>query len=90
MAIKNRPEFNKFIRRVEKSSDEFRASSTEKRHSKQYRTARENLAHLVDQDSFLEFGQFAVAAQRSRRDKCTIVKESQLGPIVGQRKVMPS
>ena len=68
MAIKNRPEFQKFIRRVEKSSDEFRASSTEKRHSKQYRTARENLAHLVDQDSFLEFGQFAVAAQRSRRD----------------------
>ena len=68
MAIKNRPEFEKFIRRVEKSSDEFRTSSTEKRHSKQYRTARENLAHLVDQDSFLEFGQFAVAAQRSRRD----------------------
>ncbi len=65
---KNRPEFEKFIRRVEKSSDEFRASSTEKRHSKKYRTARENLFHLVDEDSFLEFGQFAVAAQRSRRD----------------------
>ena len=30
MAIKNRPEFEKFIRRVEKSSDEFRTSSTEK------------------------------------------------------------
>ena len=68
MAIKNRPEFEKFIRRVEKSSDEFRVSSTEKRHSKQYRTARENLTHLVDEKSFLEFGQFAVAAQRSRRD----------------------
>ena len=54
--------------RVEKSSDEFRASSTEKRHSKHYRTARENLNHLVDEESFLEFGQFAVAAQRSRRD----------------------
>ena len=58
MAIKNRPEFEKFIRRVEKSSDKFRASSTEKRHSKQYRTARENLTHLVDEESFLEFGQF--------------------------------
>ena len=68
MAIKNRPEFEKFIDRVEKSSDEFRASSREKRHSKQYRTARENLNHLVDAESFLEFGQFAVAAQRSRRD----------------------
>ena len=31
MAIKNRPEFEKFIRRVEKSSDEFRVSSAEKR-----------------------------------------------------------
>jgi acetyl-CoA carboxylase carboxyltransferase component len=68
MVIKNRPEFEKFINRVEKSSDEFRASSTEKRYSKQYRTARENLNHLVDPESFLEFGQFAVAAQRSRRD----------------------
>ena len=68
MAIKNRPEFEKFLQRVEKSSDEFRASSKEKRHAKKYRTARENLAHLIDKDSFLEFGQFAVAAQRSRRD----------------------
>ena len=68
MAIKNRPEFEKFIRRVEKSSDVFRISSTEKRHSKHFRTARENLNHLVDDESFLEFGQFAVAAQRTRRD----------------------
>ena len=68
MAIKNRPEFEKFIRRVEKSSDLFRTSSTEKRHSKHFRTARENLNHLVDDESFLEFGQFAVAAQRTRRD----------------------
>lgn len=68
MTIKNRPEFEKFISRVAKSSDEFRASSTEKRHSKQYRTARENLNYLIDEDTFLEFGQFAVAAQRSRRD----------------------
>ena len=68
MAIKNRPEFEKFLQRVKKSSDEFRISSKEKRHAKKYRTARENLAHLIDKDSFLEFGQFAVAAQRSRRD----------------------
>ena len=68
MVIKNRPEFDKFIDRIQKSSDSFRETSTEKRHSKEFRTARENLHHLIDQDSFLEFGQFAVAAQRSRRD----------------------
>ena len=68
MAIKNRPEFKKFIRRVEKSSDVSRISSTEKSHLKYFQTARENLKHLVDDESFLEFGQFAVAAQRTRRD----------------------
>ena len=30
MAIKNRPEFEKFLQRLEKSSDEFRVSSKEK------------------------------------------------------------
>jgi acetyl-CoA carboxylase carboxyltransferase component len=68
MTDKSRPEFKKFIQRLQKSSDSFRKNSTEKRHSKEYRTARENLHHLVDEDSFLEFGQFAVAAQRSRRE----------------------
>ena len=38
------------------------------RHAKGYRTARENLADLVDADSFVEYGQLAVAAQRKRRD----------------------
>ena len=68
MTIKNRPEYDKFISRIQKSSDSFRKASAEKRHSKEFRTARENLDHLIDDDSFLEFGQFAVAAQRSRRD----------------------
>src|SRR6056297_290862 len=40
----------------------------EKRHAKGYRTARENLDDLVDGGSFTEYGQLAVAAQRSRRD----------------------
>ena len=39
-----------------------------KRHAKGYRTARENVADLVDAGSFQEYGQLAVAAQRSRRD----------------------
>ncbi len=40
----------------------------EVRHTKGFRTARENLHDLVDEDSFLEYGQLAVAAQRNRRD----------------------
>ncbi len=47
--------------------DAQRPEATQKRHSKGYRTARENLADLVDADSFVEYGQLAVAAQRGRR-----------------------
>ena len=61
-------EFENFLKRLEKSQDSSRVSATEKRHSKGYRTARENLDDLVDQKSFLEFGEFAVAAQRTRKD----------------------
>ena len=32
------------------------------------RTARENIADLVDPDSFVEYGRFAIAAQRRRRE----------------------
>ena len=61
-------EFKNFLNRLEKSKDTSRVSAMNKRHDLGYRTARENLNHLVDQDSFLEFGEFAVAAQRTRRD----------------------
>ena len=56
-----------FLQRVEESLDSNRAADVEKRHESGYRTARENLDQLVDDGSFLEYGQFAVAAQRSRR-----------------------
>ncbi|MGB2287032.1 MAG: acyl-CoA carboxylase subunit beta [Porticoccaceae bacterium] len=56
-----------FHRRVEESLDDNRVADVEKRHAKGYRTARENLDHLVDEGSFVEYGQFAIAAQRNRK-----------------------
>ena len=56
--------YKEFLSRLEKSNDSNRKHATEKRHAKGFRTARENLDDLVDKGSFLEFGQFAVAAQR--------------------------
>ena len=47
--------------------DDARPDAAAKRHAKGYRTARENLADLVDDDSFIEYGSLAVAAQRGRR-----------------------
>ncbi|WP_293750522.1 carboxyl transferase domain-containing protein [uncultured Paraglaciecola sp.] len=48
--------------------DEFRLEQQQKRHQKGYLTARQNLQNLCPVDSFMEYGQMAVAAQRLRRD----------------------
>jgi len=47
--------------------DEGRPQVTERRHAQGRRTARENIADLVDPGSFVEYGALAVAAQRSTR-----------------------
>ena len=47
--------------------DEGRPEAVAKRHGLGRRTARENIADLVDDGSFVEYGALAVAAQRSRR-----------------------
>ena len=54
------------------SLDAHRADAREKRHLKGYRTARENLASLCNIETFQEYGQFAVAAQRQRQDYETL------------------
>lgn len=49
------------------TADAARPDAVAKRHAAGRRTARENLADLLDPGSFVEYGAFAVAAQRSRR-----------------------
>jgi len=63
----DRPELLAWRKRQARTLDESRAEARGKRHARNYRTARENLSDLVDPDSFQEYGQLAVAAQRSRR-----------------------
>jgi len=48
--------------------DEARPDQVERRHAAGARTARENIADLVDPGSFVEYGALAIAAQRARRD----------------------
>src|SRR4051812_2600653 len=50
------------------TEDEARREAVERRHAAGGRTARENVADLVDPGSFVEYGRFAIAAQRGRRD----------------------
>ena len=59
--------YERFIERQNRTSDEARADTVEKRHRRGGRTARENLSALTDDTPFTEYGQLAVAAQRSRR-----------------------
>jgi acetyl-CoA carboxylase carboxyltransferase component len=61
-----RPTLKKLQGQLSRSLDEQRTKAAAKRHQAGYRTARENLADLVDADSCIEYGQLAVAAQRSR------------------------
>jgi acetyl-CoA carboxylase carboxyltransferase component len=63
-----RPELQALQDRLARTEDGQRQEAAAKRHGKGYRTARENLLDLVDEGSFTEYGQLAVAAQRSRRD----------------------
>ncbi len=49
------------------SRDEARPETVARRHAAGGRTARENIADLVDSGSFVEYGGLAVAAQRGRR-----------------------
>jgi acetyl-CoA carboxylase carboxyltransferase component len=48
--------------------DAARADAVERRHAAGGRTARENIEDLVDPGSFVEYGRFAIAAQRGRRE----------------------
>lgn len=55
-------------KRRENTLDTVRNDEAKKRLSKGFNTARTNLSKLCNPDDFREYGQFAVAAQRQRRD----------------------
>jgi acetyl-CoA carboxylase carboxyltransferase component len=50
------------------TEDAARPEAVERRHASGGRTARENIADLVDPGSFVEYGGLAIAAQRARRE----------------------
>src|SRR3954470_13731179 len=50
------------------TEDAARPDAVERRRAAGGRTARENIEDLVDPGSFVEYGRFAIAAQRARRE----------------------
>ncbi len=62
------PDLAELRRRRALTEDGARPDAVARRHDAGGRTARENIADLVDPESFVEYGRFTIAAQRHRRD----------------------
>ncbi|MCK5769917.1 carboxyl transferase domain-containing protein [Algiphilus sp.] len=74
--------------RLHATGDDARAEQRDARHARGYRTARENVADLCDRDSFVEYGQLAVAAQRGRRDADSLRRDTAAdGVITGRARI---
>ena len=71
-----RADLAELIERHAITLDESRPASVERRRKTNQRTARENVAHLVDDGSFVEYGSLAIAAQRRRRKVDDLIRNT--------------
>ncbi len=62
--------------------DDARPEAVARRHAAGGRTARENVADLIDPGSFVEYGRFAIAAQRARREVADLVARTPADGLV--------
>lgn len=77
------PELDELLARIALTTDEARPDAVAKRHESGGRTARENIADLIDPGSFVEYGRFAVAAQRARRDLQELIERTPADGLIG-------
>ena len=71
-----RPDLLEVLERKAAGYDESRPEAVDKRHAKGHRTARENLADLCDEGSFVEYGSVVIAGQRRRRSIDDLIKNT--------------
>jgi acetyl-CoA carboxylase carboxyltransferase component len=77
-----RPDLDEAIRRHQVGSDSYRREAAERRHAEGRRTARENIADLVDDRSFVEYGALVIAAQRRRRSLDDLIERTPADGLV--------
>lgn len=65
------------------TTDEARPDKVARWHDKGRRTARENIADLIDEGSFVEYGRFITAAQEKRRHAAELVTQTPADGLVG-------
>jgi acetyl-CoA carboxylase carboxyltransferase component len=70
-------------RREELTRDAARIEAVRRRHDAGGRTARENIDDLVEPGSFVEYGRFAIAAQRGRRELEELIARTPADGLVG-------
>ena len=63
--------------------DDARPAAVAKRRAVGRRTARENVADLVDEGSFVEYGPLVIAAQRRRRDLGDLIANTPADGMIG-------
>ncbi|HEV2727600.1 MAG TPA: carboxyl transferase domain-containing protein, partial [Solirubrobacterales bacterium] len=68
MSEGEREDLAELLARRALTEDAARPDAVERRHAAAGRTARENIEDLVDPGSFVEYGRYAIAAQRGRRE----------------------
>src|SRR5439155_5362581 len=79
----SRDELEELLRRRALTEDAARAEAVDARHAKGGRTARENVADLVDPGTFVEYGRYAIAAQRGRRELEELIERTPADGLVG-------
>jgi acetyl/propionyl-CoA carboxylase alpha subunit/acetyl-CoA carboxylase carboxyltransferase component len=77
-----RPDLAEVNERWRLTLDEARPEAVERRRNRDQRTARENIDDLIDPGTFLEYGAFALAAQRRRRSVEELLRMSPADGLV--------
>jgi acetyl-CoA carboxylase carboxyltransferase component len=95
VALTERADLKKLQDRLAFTHDAQRPDAVAKRHALGMRTARENIADLCDEGSFVEYGALAVAAQSRRRSADDLMRNTPadgmvtgIGCVHGQRVVV--
>ena len=90
-----RADLERLLKRQAFTLDAARPEAVSRRHAQGQRTARENIADLCDEGSFLEYGALAVAAQRNRRSEEDLIANTPadgmvtgIGSVNGRRTVV--
>ena len=77
-----RPDLAEVIARHSFGLDKNRPAAVSKRQQKNRRTARTNVEDLCDNDSFIEYGALAIAAQRGRRTEDDLISKTQTDGLI--------